>query len=80
MGEHSRAMQVLQVSSSTPCVRVVEPTYTLLYGEGVREQNLCFHGLALLSGEGSTKRNGYVKGFWVLGTESAPGLGECIPR
>ena len=69
----------LQVLRRQPCVRVVVPTYTLLHGEGVREQGLCFHGLALLFGEGSAKHTGYVEGLWVLGTECAPGLGKCTP-
>ena len=73
------ALQVLQVLGRPPCVRVVGPTYTLLDGEGVREQGLCFHGLALLPGKGATKHTGYVEGVWVLGTKCAPGLGECTP-
>ena len=74
------ALQFLQFVSRPPCVWVVGPTYTLLDGEGVREQGLCFHGLAWLPGKGATKHTGYVEGFWVLGTKCAPGLGKCTPR
>ena len=73
------ALQVLHVLGSDPCFRVVGPTYTLLDGEGVREQGLCFHGHTLLPGEGEAKRTGYAEGEWVLGSECAPGLGECTP-
>ena len=58
---------------------MIKPTYTLLDCEGVGEQGLCFHGLALLSGEGTAKQTGYGERFWVLGTKCAPGLGECSP-
>ena len=60
-------------------MRVVGPTYTLLYGEGVREQGLCFHGLTLLPLKGATKHTGYAEGDWVLGTECTLGLGKCTP-
>ena len=72
-------LQVLQVSGSAPWVRVVGSTYTLLHREGVREQGLCFHNLALLPGKGLAKHKGCVEGFWVLRTKRAPGLGKCNP-
>ena len=73
------ALQLLLVVCRPPCVRAAGPTYTLLYGEGVREQGRCFHGLALLSGEGLTKHTGYIERDWMLGTESAPSLGDRPP-
>ena len=73
-------LQVFQASGRLPCARVVGPIYLALHREGVREQGLCFHDLALLSGEGLTKHTSIGEGVWMLGTECAPGLGKGTPR
>ena len=68
-------LHLVQALGRQPCVQVIGPTYTLLYGEGICEQGRSFHGLALLSGEGSAKHTGYAEGVWMLRTKCAPGVG-----